>query len=226
MGISRLRQMIQRAKTTLLRTITVQRYLAYPMKACRNLVNTAKSYLSKRRERCLHLDQFITHAKDLPYYNWAQLHDYPDDSVHLLLKPNGKSKCKKCFAKAYEKIARSIIEVQGYPEQYIAKVNALAEIRSKEIEYWITGDRFITNEIRILESQYAMLFEEDKGEKVTMWQSWNSVEKALGFALDPKQESVLRFHERRETLIREAKEHQAEAQRIKDTKHQGIQSMY
>jgi hypothetical protein len=115
MGLSRLWQMIVRAKTTLLRT-RMGRSLGYQKKVFRNLLITLKTYYSKKLGSYSQLDRFYTHARDLPYYNWAMLHDHDKENIKWLLKPDQKSKSKKCFDKAYEMIATSLIDVYGYPE--------------------------------------------------------------------------------------------------------------
>lgn len=214
--------MIQRVKTTHSLKRTVKKYLVYLLKACQNLLIIAVVYFKRKLDGCS-LDKFIVHAKDLSYYRWAQLHDFDNNNISLLLKEGKKCKCNHCFELAYEKIARSIVDVYGYPESYIQKVQASAEIRAKELEFWATGDRFLLNEIRRLEGQYQMIFKDVDEPKVTMWQSFQQVEKALGYALNAKEESVLTFHERRAGLIKEAKEHQEKAQRAKATERNNFQ---
>lgn len=185
-------------------------------------MNTAVTYSLKKLGYCSHLDKFYTHAKDVPYWNWAQLHDYDNENISLLVKPNYKSNNKKAFEKAYKLITRSIIDVHGYPEDYIKKVNALADIRLKELEYWSTGDRIYINDINVAKAQNKLILEEDDGQKVTMWDSFNSVQKIYVAMIDPKEWSVLRFYELRARLVKENKEHQEEIRRSQERKRQGV----
>lgn len=119
-------------------------------------------------------------------------------------------------------IARSIIDVHGYPEQYIMQVNAMAEIRLKELKYWATGDRFFINEINVAVAQNKAILDKSDDTHVTMWQSWNAVLDSLGYALDAKEISVLAFYELRADRIKKAKEHQEEIKKSTKGKHQSV----
>lgn len=180
------------------------------------------NYFLKKLGYVSQLDRFYTHAKDVPYWNWAQLHDYDRDNISLLLKPNHKSTNKKAFDTAYAMIARSIIDVHGYPEDHIMRVNAMAEIRLKELKYWTTGDRFYINEINVAVAQNKAVLDKSGDPNVTMWQSWNAVLESFGVSISPKEISVLAFYELRADRIKKAKEHQEEIKKATKGKYQSV----
>lgn len=185
-------------------------------------MNSLSRIFSKKYTGCgKHLDLFYTHAKDIPFYNWAQLHDYDKENISLLLKGQapktilyhlitlftGKQPkpkvCKSCAHDAYAKIHRSLIDVYGYPQDYTKTIFAKAEIELKEIEYILTGDTFIKTELALLRIEYApLLLEKTNNDGAKFWDLIHDLSSILKMPLDAHKETLINIYDRRNLVTK------------------------
>lgn len=159
-----------------------------------------------------HLNNYYTHAKDIPFYNWAQLHDYEPNNIELLKKVESKT-CTHCAKLAYDSINKSLIDVYGYSDEYKNKVQIKAKIRLKELDYWITGDRFANTEANILKAQYAELLK-DKENDSKVWDTFYNLENSISFKLDPKTETLLSIYARTHKAVKDFEQNQKRKEEI------------
>lgn len=189
-------------------------------KAKQSSLNLLGRYFKKNCKGS-HLKNYYSHAKDIPFYNWAQLHDYEPNNIDLLKKHESKT-CEYCAKLAYESINKSLIEVYGYSDEYKNKVQIKAKIRLKELDFWITGNRFADTEAKILKAQYADLLK-DKENDSKVWDIIYDLDQKLGFTLDPHKETVLGIYERGHRLSKKIMEAEARKQEAIKTNKQGVQ---
>lgn len=177
----------------------------------------------------MHLKDFYTHAKNIPFANWADLHDYASNSedenaaylynpqpkpktllVHLNILLRGKDTreqkpCKHCAVKAYSLIERSLTDTYGYSKEHALKVSVMAEIRAKEIEFWVTGNKFARTEAEIIKAQNAKLLNSKSVENVKYWKLLHDLEEITKVKIDPHKESLLNIFDRRNEIAQRAK---------------------
>lgn len=159
-----------------------------------------------------HLNNYYTHAKDIPFYNWAQLHDYEPNNVELLKKVESKT-CEHCAKLAYSSINKSLIDVYGYSDEYKHKTQIKAKIRLKELDYWITGNKFSNTEAKILTAQYSEILR-DKESDSKVWDTFYTLESVLSFSLDPKKETLLSVYARTHKVAKDAELNQKRKEEI------------
>lgn len=103
--------------------------------------------------------------------------------------------CKVCAQLSIDSINKSIINVYGYPDNYIRRIQALSEIREKEIEYLISGNKMKLTEAKTL----AMLNANDikiSNEHYKFWEVIIRLSSNIKIQLDARVETVLNIYDR------------------------------
>jgi len=149
------------------------------------------------------LADFYTHCKDMPYSNWANLHDIEPDNYTLLSRTK-ENVCKSCANKAYEMIYKSIPQLFGYPDYYRRVVKAKSKLERLEIQYAITKDRIFITDIELAKLELNDL-EGTKPTEYSYWQIYYDLENALGRSLDADKETVFSIYKRIGELEKRAK---------------------
>lgn len=147
-----------------------------------------------------------THAKDIPYENWANIHDLEPDNYHLLSK-DGKG-CPRCSQIAYAKIQRSQIELFGYGEFYIRTINARRKLEQWEIKFAETKDQFYVTEINLAKIALEEILKNPPKQQ-SFWDLFTDLEEAIGYQLDAKKETLLSVQQRVKKLANRSKAREA-----------------
>jgi hypothetical protein len=160
------------------------------------------------------LPNHYTHAKDIPFENWANLHEIEKDNYNLLAK-DGVG-CPHCSQIAYAKIQRSLVEVFGYGDSYIKVIKAKAKLEMFELKFAITQDRFWLTEIELSRIELEKLTS-GQSKDYSYWNQFHDLSEALGVTLDAKKETLLGVQQK---TLRLAK--RSEAQRTDEKAKAGV----
>jgi hypothetical protein len=130
----------------------------------------------------------------MPCWNWFKVHE--EGNFNYLYKlDNYKIIPKYATSDTIEKwhnLYQQYIDDIGVNDNYIDYLRLVKRLVIAKCDYAITKDRFLLNEIRMLETD----IEETKtdGKPVTFGETTAVLSKYLGFRLDVKQISVLEYY--------------------------------
>ena len=132
--------------------------------------------------------------EELPVYNWEKIHstgklayllDGVDPKAHKYL---GQEDLHEIWLNIYQQY----IDEFGLSQSYKDWLRIKRKIILLEIKAAISGDKVLLTFANVEKEKLRMFF--DGGEKANFNESVGILEKHLGFQIDPKQFSVLKFY--------------------------------
>ena len=156
------------------------------------------------------VSKYYTGIDELPIYNWVQIHE-TGDLTHLVIE---KGEDEMNLQKLWEQIYDSYLSTFGVGDDYVnEKQSEIKELKLR-LDAYLTGDKTKLTFADIEKEQRESKFY--KGEGTKFHESVAILEKYLGFQIDPKVMSVLKYYTHVNLLNKASKEAEAARKRIKN----------
>lgn len=129
----------------------------------------------------------------MPIFNWWHLHRTND--LHWIMvdhKVKLTKKSMKALYEMYEKLNDEFINEFGFTDEFKEYIEKKREIEILKLDLMISGDKTIETFIEIAELELKKLSSEFEGANFMDIKA--SLDKAMGFQIDPKKTSVHEYY--------------------------------
>ena len=139
-------------------------------------------------EETSYLGRLWQSIEDMPIYNWIKILE-TGDLKWLFVKNKGRVSSRS--QEHWMELQQEYLDEFGLDEQYKQRLRLTQKLTNLNLDFVFTGDRFTLNLIKMSEADIEAL---NQGESVKFYQVLDHVEKYKGFAIDPKQTSVIKWY--------------------------------
>lgn len=138
----------------------------------------------------------------MPIWNYNKVQE-TGDLAYMMVDDTMKldrKKAKDCW----DDVRQQIVDRYGLDFELMDYYENIKRITTLKADLLITGERFLKNEIRLLEAQ---INEFESGEGANFNKVYMSIGKYLGYRFDPKSESVVSYKEVLLMMAEESSKH-------------------
>lgn len=131
----------------------------------------------------------------MPIFNWWQVNSAGDLSFVLVERPKKKLNKKQLIAldKYWKIIFDNYISVFGFSEDFIRQLEKKKQIAMLKLQMIISDDLSIQTDIDLAYIELLQLVDQTSGQS-DFYETKTSMERNLGFILDPKKITVREFY--------------------------------
>ena len=131
----------------------------------------------------------------MPIFNWWQVNSAGDLSFVLVERPKKKLNKKQLIAldKYWKIIFDNYISVFGFSEDFIRQLEKKKQIAMLKLQMIISDDLSIQTDIDLAYIELLQLIDQTSGQS-DFYETKTSMERNLGFILDPKKITVREFY--------------------------------
>lgn len=126
----------------------------------------------------------------MPIWNYNKVQE-TGDLAYMMVDDSGKldkKKAKDCW----DDVRQQIVDRYGLDFELLDYYENIKRITTLKADLLITGERFLKNEIRLIEAQIKDF---ESGEGANFNKVYMSIGRYLGYRFDPKKESVVSYKE-------------------------------
>ena len=134
------------------------------------------------------LDKVYDSIEVMPIWNWIKVLETGDLKYVYKTK---EGRLTKKLADHWLNLQQEYIDEFGFDDRYEQQIRLMKKLNSLNIEFVLTKDRMLLNEIKMIEADIISL---NQQKAFNFYEVVDHVEKYKGFQIDPHKTSVLKWY--------------------------------